>query len=496
MQYSSSISSSNRRFLAALAVGLLALVAVDHWLYARRGFLDLFGPATQEGQILAKLDKAPRFAAAADIIMFGSSFTRSGISTQPFLDKGILPFNFGISAGGPLFAYYALAHIRPVLEAREKKPVLVLEINEPAGETNLNQFEHIFATVRTRSALIRDFPDLLQHAREHDKTSQFLAGVFLPSLRYRAYGRYVLGGGRFHDGSLAGNEDAGGYAAINSIRPDELPAVEEASGPAPYPASTMTYIERFLRIAAELDAPVVLYRFPNVKHWSSRRTAELVAHFRAAFPTLNIVSLGKEDIALTRDDIQSCCGMHLNANGSDKVAAALIDKLGLRGDRENLARRWRALVDETRIPAPALWTGGSPDTRVAGADGGLTIDFNGTGKNDDVLMSPAFTVYPGMAAGWLNLDMAFDLSAGHIWVAIDDVEDSGDVRNASHVRLPQGDPAIEDRQIMRHGGMTLVRIARTEQVRLRITQIGDGVEGRLTLRRLWSEPRPESPVRR
>src|SRR4051794_32340746 len=65
----------------------------------------------------------------ADIIFFGSSFVRSGISPEPFLKRGLLPLNLAVSGGGPLYAYYTLRRIAPVLKRRERPPVLVLEIN-------------------------------------------------------------------------------------------------------------------------------------------------------------------------------------------------------------------------------------------------------------------------------------------------------------------------------------------------------------------------------
>jgi hypothetical protein len=100
--------------LVALALSVATCVLVDYELYTREWFLNHVGFGTQEGQIVRKLKHSERLAAAADVIAFGSSFIRSSVSSEPFLAHGLLPFNFAVSGGGPVYSYYALAHIAPV----------------------------------------------------------------------------------------------------------------------------------------------------------------------------------------------------------------------------------------------------------------------------------------------------------------------------------------------------------------------------------------------
>src|ERR1043166_3923301 len=96
------MSNSERKAGVCVLTTIALLVGVDHWLYGTRWFLRHFGYGTQEGQIVAKLDRAPRYASVADVIFLGSSTIRANIASRPFLDAGVLPLNLGISGGGPI----------------------------------------------------------------------------------------------------------------------------------------------------------------------------------------------------------------------------------------------------------------------------------------------------------------------------------------------------------------------------------------------------------
>src|SRR5580692_1552895 len=111
----SSTFSSNRRFLAVAGCTALLVLACDLELYRFRWFLRHFGYGTQEGQIVSKLDRAGLQASVADVIFLGSSTIRSCVSSKPFLENGLLPLNLGVSGGGPIYCYYTLKKLAPVL---------------------------------------------------------------------------------------------------------------------------------------------------------------------------------------------------------------------------------------------------------------------------------------------------------------------------------------------------------------------------------------------
>src|SRR5437016_3226330 len=108
-------AAANRRFVFAALTGFVAFFAMDWYLFAHEGFLRLFGGATQEGQIVSKVARAAGMAEVADVILFGSSYVRSGVAGEPFLEHGLMPFNFAVSGGGPVFDYFALKRIAPIL---------------------------------------------------------------------------------------------------------------------------------------------------------------------------------------------------------------------------------------------------------------------------------------------------------------------------------------------------------------------------------------------
>jgi hypothetical protein len=326
---SSSISNSNLRFLAALIVGLGVVLSADHWLYARQGFLRLFGPGTQEGQVLHKVEIADRFAPVADVIMFGSSMTRSGISSQPFLEQHIVPLNLGVSGGGPLFAYKALARIEPLLAKRSHPPTLVLEVN-PDGFLlgKWDEYPQFISLERSRFAVFRDFPSLLSHFRDARLGSRLFNGWWLPSSYYRAFREQVFTGTSF-PGSFFYEEDIAGYAPVpNMARASSGPFGTQFAEPAlsGYKRSALEYAVRWLEIAARLNAKVVIHLAPA--YFSSADEAKnLLAFFRTQFPLINFIVLDPRDIGLTA---REAFDAHPNESGARMIALNLIHAAALR----------------------------------------------------------------------------------------------------------------------------------------------------------------------
>jgi hypothetical protein len=87
-------AAANRRFAGVAAIAFAAFFACDTYLFSFEGFRRSFGDATQEGQELSKVARSARLAAVADVIAFGSSYVRSGLAGEPFLERQVVPFNF------------------------------------------------------------------------------------------------------------------------------------------------------------------------------------------------------------------------------------------------------------------------------------------------------------------------------------------------------------------------------------------------------------------
>jgi hypothetical protein len=374
----SSISSSdridNRRFAVAAACAFLAFFGVDWLLFANEGFLRAFGQATQEGQIVSKVQRAGRMAESADIILFGSSYVRSGVSGEPFLDHGLLPFNFAVSGGGPVFDYFALRRIAPILLRRAAKPVLLLELKTDTlrrlANSAWSEYPQYIAIVRSRREMLAHARLLWTNFADFNLTSQFISGVVLPSSIYRSEAVPILGTGATLDGYFYGAEDFSGFSPLVTVaRPSMIPA---GRPPPPLAASEflpgkVSFLREFLKVARATGCRVVLYQSPTVLLGRDSLMLDgLIAALQSEFPGLG--AMRTDGYPLTIGDFDE--GGHPNLLGSDKMARHIIAALGLSGDRARVVEKQQAVFDAAPIPRPATWTF---DPTRAGADGGTLI---------------------------------------------------------------------------------------------------------------------------
>ena len=411
--------------------------ATDHWLYAERGFLRLFGPGTQEGQVLGKLDAAPKSAAVADIILFGSSLTRSGVSTQPFRDQGLVSLNLAVSGGGPLFAYEALKRIYPALAERTTPPVLVLEISPLAllAGAKWDEYPQWLSAVRGRLEVARDYLSYHNHFYQYGLASRLFNGFLLPSSYYRSFRQHVALGGRY-DSGFFGDEDIGGFAAISTAPPaGEIPEENQMHNPplSAYSSEKLKYVERFLKLAQDLGAPAVLYFYP-MYYKSPDRGAALFDYLRSRFPALRLEIVTNADVSIDMSDTEFG-GAHLNWRGSDKVALALIRKLGLKRDSASSAERWASVAAEHPIgtcqSAPKSISVSSP-----GCDG-VELEFDGAGAQGDTWISDTIPVVPGIR---YTLDATFDIPKGKLYVIIENRNEAGNIKGGKLGRMAARGP--------------------------------------------------------
>lgn len=375
----SSIFSSNRRFIVTVGLSLLTFFAIDHFLYKRRGFLKQYGYGTHEGQMVGKMERASQLASHADVIFFGSSLLRSGVSSEPFLKRGILPLNMAVSAGGPLYSYFALERLKPVLAQRDRQPVIAIELNPwtLAKEYGADWAEHfhLLGTVRSRQEQLRHYRLLYQNFKAYGMASQFLASLILPSGVYRSYNLGV-GSQSLHDlGAMLsggfgkrryfwGMEDLGGYAPLYySLKCDSIPSAGEGL-PLTWIPSKVKLLRMFVRTATELGARVVLLTPPTYLTGADVRGLDCLAgELQAEFPGL--VYLPGSQYDLQAADFADA---HLNLWGADRFATRLIERLSLRGNRDEFVRKWDYLFEQLGIPSFTQWNLCDPSVRVSDLD--------------------------------------------------------------------------------------------------------------------------------
>jgi hypothetical protein len=387
---------TQRRFVAAAACGFAMFFAVDWWLYSDLGFLRMFGQGTQEGQIVSKVARARRMAEAADIIAFGSSYVRSGISGEPFLDRGLLLWNFGISGGGPLTSYYALKAAASAIAARDVKPVLLLELRAEAIAKNQGtawaEYPQYLGLVRTRRERLGDQLFLFRFFREMGMTSQFVSSVVVPSGIYRSEMVPIFEHAQQLDGFFYGMEDVSGYSPLYTVAAPVGRDVSTEVAP-PLPASRwlngkLWAIRRFLQLASDLGCPVVLWSSPSERPTASSALYDgLASELRAEFPGVRL--LRTNEYPLATDDFEE--GAHLNIRGSDKVARFLVDRLGLSG--HDLGARVRYAFDVYSLEPVESWTLGSAAT--GGPRSSIVLDGSASSEHPDVAVSPRIQVTPG-----------------------------------------------------------------------------------------------------
>lgn len=343
-------------FTAAIAL----VLAADHWLYGTRWFLRHYGFGTQEGQIVAKMGRASLQASVADVIFLGSSTIRSNISSKPFLERGVLPLNLGVSGGGPLYCYHALKRIAPAIALRSTKPLLVLEVAPlalvPSPSSSWSEWEHLFAMVRTRSELAGEFPLLLSNFRSYDMTSLFLSTAALPSFMYRVQGRSVanlpvsqlrtiIADGYDTNGSYFGYDDLWGFAPQYGVISD---VVEITAPIAKVVEAKREFLFMTISLARQLGMPVVLIE--SSASYGGLPPPELYAAVRERFPEVRTISL--RECGFRPGDFQDA---HLNIWGADRFAERLLGMLELTGDAQRLDGKIRATADRIGLPPASQW---------------------------------------------------------------------------------------------------------------------------------------------
>ena len=352
------MSNSDRKAGLCVMTTIALLVGVDHWLYGTRWFLRQFGYGTQEGQIVAKLDRAPLHASVADVIFLGSSTIRANIASRPFLDAGVLPLNLGISGGGPIYDYYALKSVADVLARRSVEPLLVIELSgltlQPAPGTAWSEYEHLFSAVRSRAELAGDFPRLLANFRSYHMTSVFLSGVILPSTMYRSVSRSVgslpLGEipsmvtvGRGSNVAFYGFDDPWGFAPLYGRAANAQPAhTREIASVVP---AKREFLRATLDLARRLGLGVVLLESSATSE--GRPPKSLFDELQGSVPGTRVIRF--EDCDFHPEDFYDS---HLNIWGAERLATRLVRLLGLKGNRQSLDRKQALLLDRLPVPQP------------------------------------------------------------------------------------------------------------------------------------------------
>lgn len=362
--------TQNRRFAIVAVIAFAAFFAVDAYLFAGGGFGRAFGHATQEGQVLSKVARAARQAEVADVIFFGSSYVRSGIAGEPFLERGLLPFNFAVSGGAQVYDYFALKRIAPALAARADKPVLVVEIKSDVlprvRNSAWSEYPQYISIVRSRGEMLQHAPTLWRNFRDFGMASQFVSGIVVPSSIYRAHTVPLLGANASLEGSFYGAEDFSGFSPLYTVAVPRMVPDVPALPPAPIDGlwpGKVEFLREFLALAASTGCRVVLYQSPSVLMGRDAAVLdELVTDVQREFPGVDVIRTSDYRLDITDFDE----GGHPNISGSDKTARYLIERLGLAGSPQRLADKLRHGFDAAELPV--TWITDASRVSVAGSE--------------------------------------------------------------------------------------------------------------------------------
>jgi hypothetical protein len=456
---------------------------IDEFLYGQAGFEALTGQATQEAQVMSKVARAPALASTADLIAFGSSYVRSGLAGQPFWDRHLIPFNFGISGGSSLTSYFALKRIEPVLARRRTKPWLILEIKvealEQADDTLWAEYPQYLGIVRSRRERLAEAPVLLRHFREYGMLSQFISSIVVPSGLYRSHAVQLLQHPSALDGYFYGMEDASGFAPLYGVpRPDQFvtPRYSKPIDLDQFVAAKIDEIRAFLAMARRLECPVALYSSPSP--YGGRDAAiydRLFATLQHEFPGVTI--LRTSDYGLGKAEFDG--GGHPNLAGSDKLSEMLVDKLDIRGVPETYEPRVRSAFDVLALPPATEWVlpqGVRPVLPTA-------IEFDGSPTSLVLAKLPPFVVQPGRE---YVIEVRANITAGELFVTgAWNRRGTGPLveRSVSTAQADRGGPSnrIMLRIVPRHSRLTLSIVDYSA---------GSGhaaSRGRLEILRIWGD---------
>ncbi len=471
---------ANRRFVSIAIVAFAAFLAVDAYLFASDGFLRMFGAATQEGQVRSKVNRAERQAEIADVVLFGSSYVRSGLAGEPFLERGILPFNLAVSGGGPLLEYFALKRIAPVLQRRTVKPLLVLELKTDAlmrlRNSAWSEYPQYSAIVRSRSEMVQEWPRLWANFRDFKMTSQLLSGLVIPSGIYRSQAVPMLGARVSLDGYFYGTEDFSGFSPLYTTA---VPAMVPGGPPQPpltfdkiWPGK-IDFVRAFMALARTTGCQVVLYESPTIMLGrDSAMLNALIDQLSAEFGDLRVIRTA--DVVREVGDFDE--GGHLNIKGADETARRLIASLGLSGDQAALARKLDLGFEKLAVPDMSQWV--APGARATGLGADLTIQPVAE-PSGLIAQSPPFKLNP--PGEWV-LELAMPELTGRLSVEPSWVED-GVERRMQYV-TPVEAPRL--------GGSTrmFIRMSTTADVTVKIFDYnlltgGEPSAGRVRVLRLW-----------
>lgn len=344
--FSSFISSSNRRTLLALAICAIGMFSLDYWLYDRNGFTRLFGFRHLQGQVTSKVERGQKFAQIADVIFFGGSFIRYGVTYKPTFERHVVAYNFGLNGGGPISSYLALKSIEPQLRARTEKPIAVLELIDVTTKKGVRdhwtELPFVNAFGLSRGQILGDFSDYYAAFENNHpgQGTQLISRLVMPSFSYRQYvSDIIFNRGLF--GPLWGYEDFIGYTPLDGIASEAARKLEKRE-PIPldaYSTEKIAFLRKFIDLANDIGLKVVLLSSPNI--WlpadGPDHYGNLIKLLRAEYPDLGV--LWNRDFELTDGDFSDDGFYHLNIQGADKFTNAILDHLDIEVSPEDFDRK-------------------------------------------------------------------------------------------------------------------------------------------------------------
>jgi hypothetical protein len=275
----------------------------------------------------------------------------------------LLPLNLGVSGGGPLYSYFALKDLAPILEKRAVKPTIVIEASTLALATDSDsawsEYEHLFSTVRSRAEILQYFPLLFANFRDYDMSSLFLSTAMFPSLMYRTQSRImgssplaelermaILGHGK--NSFFNGFDDSWGFAPLYGALPAS--STYTASN---YVAGVAKTKEEFLRLtvalAHEIGARIVLLE-SSVSFTGAVVPDRVFSKLQEEFSDIAVIRARDCDFRMS--DFQDA---HVNIWGADRLSAKLLQILGLKGDRHELELKLQAVGEWIPLPDFSKW---------------------------------------------------------------------------------------------------------------------------------------------
>ena len=472
-------NDTNRRFAvtAVCAFGLFFLC--DAWLFSYEGFRRHYGDATQEGQELSKVARSGHLAEIADVVLFGSSYVRSGVAGEPFLEHGVVPFNFAASGAGPLFNYFALRRIAPVLRAREHRPWIVVELKRDALEADSQlwaEYPQYLGIVRGRTEMLRFAPMLWRSFRDYGMTSQFLSSVMVPSSIYRSHAVQILGAASSLQGYFYGMEDFSGFAPLYTVAAEALFHRAPDERPLRLSDGKRAFLAAFLRLASDIGCPIALYSSPTLH--PDREAAvydALVADLRGELPGLR--HLKTTEYGLDPGDFDE--GGHPNLHGADRLSRRIIAALDLRGDPGTLTTRLGRAFDVVSLAPVGRWTL-SNRARAVG-DRSLAIDT--ASSLPTIAAAPSIAVTRGRE---YVLEAAVALTRGRIAFNVSWLDGASGRREERRAMSPR------DPRLARDGRLFLRFRADADAIDLGIVDVealngGASSEGKVEILRLWGD---------